>query len=90
MPEVARLLSKRLDQRRMGVPQHVDGNAAGKVDQFAAALIPHARTGATYWNKGSGCIVGHHDLVEIGALYRVVLDGHLSSPDKEHLHEQAT
>ncbi|ALQ05220.1 hypothetical protein AK973_4771 [Pseudomonas brassicacearum] len=41
-------------------------------------MVPYAGTGATHRYEGSRCIVGNHNLVEIGALYRGLLNGHRS------------
>jgi hypothetical protein len=62
----------------MRVAQYVYGNPAGEVDQLATGLVPNAGTGATHWNESGRRVVGNHYLVEIGALYRSVLNGHRS------------
>jgi hypothetical protein len=62
----------------MRVAQYVNGNPAGEVDQLAARLVPNAGTGATHRDECGRRIVGNHYLVEIGALYRSVLNGHRS------------
>lgn len=67
-----------LDPELVGVAQYVDRDAAGKVDQLATRLVPHAGTFATHGDEGSRCIVGHHHLVEIGTLHRGLLNGHRS------------
>jgi hypothetical protein len=58
--------------------QYVNGNPAGEVDQLATGLVPDAGTGATYRNESGRRVVGNHYLVEIGAFYRSVLNGHRS------------
>jgi len=58
--------------------QYVNGNAACEVDQLSTGLVPHSGTGATHRNKGCRCVVGNHDLIEIGALHRGLLNGHRS------------
>ncbi|MDT4815155.1 hypothetical protein FQZ97_481770 [compost metagenome] len=80
VPDLARLLGQRPHQRRVRVAQGVHGDAAGEVDQLSTALVPDSRTFATHRNEGGGRVVGHHVLVEIGALHRLVLNGHRSSP----------
>jgi hypothetical protein len=58
--------------------QYVNGNPAGEVDQLAARLVPDTGTGATHRNESGWRVVGNHYLVEIGAFYRSVLNGHRS------------
>jgi hypothetical protein len=62
----------------MGVSQYVDRDTAGEVDQFATGLVPHVGTGATHRDESSRRIVGDHNLIEIGALYGGLLNGHRS------------
>ena len=81
VPQGVGLLGQRLDQCRMAVTEGVDGDAAGEVDQLATALIPDSRTQATHRNKGGWGIVGDQILIEIGALHRIVLNGHRGSPE---------
>lgn len=81
VPQGVGLLGQRLDQCRMAVTEGVDGDAAGEVDQLATALIPDSRTQATHRNKGGRGIVGDQILIEIGALHRIVLNGHRGSPE---------
>ncbi|MNM93439.1 hypothetical protein D3C81_1058130 [compost metagenome] len=68
----------------MRVTQYVDGNPAGEVDQLATGLVPNAGTGATHRNECGRRIVGNHYLIEIGALYRSVLNGHRSLLKRKH------
>ena len=44
VPELAGLLGQRLDQRRVGVAERIDGDAAGEIEHAAAVggLEPHA------------------------------------------------
>ncbi len=69
VPELARLLGERLDQCRMGMTEGVDGDAAGKVDQLAARLVPDTGAFAANRNEGGRGVVGNHYLIEIGALH---------------------
>jgi hypothetical protein len=78
VPQLVRLLGQGTDQRRVRVAQYVNGNPAGEVDQLATGLVPNAGTGATHRNEGGRRIVGNHYLIEIGAFYRSVLNGHRS------------
>ncbi|KAF1023951.1 MAG: hypothetical protein GAK37_03202 [Pseudomonas sp.] len=78
VPQLVGLFGQCADQRRMGMAQYVDRDAAGKVNQLAPRLVPHARTLATHGNERGRCVVGNHDLVEIGTLHRGLLNGHRS------------
>ncbi|MNZ65221.1 hypothetical protein D3C78_834080 [compost metagenome] len=84
VPQLVRLLGQGTDQRRMRVAQYVNGNPAGEVDQLATGLVPDAGTGATHRNECGRRIVGNHYLIEIGALYRSVLNGHRSLLKRKH------
>ncbi|UGA40916.1 hypothetical protein JOS77_02310 [Chromobacterium haemolyticum] len=58
--------------------QRVDGDAAGEIDEFAAALVPYAGTQALDRDETGRAVIGDHDLVEIGARYSIAhLDGSL-------------
>ena len=78
MPQVVGLLSQRPDQCRMRMAQYVNGNAAREVNQLATRLIPYSGTRTAHRNEGGRCVVRHHDLIEIGALHRGLLNGHRS------------
>ena len=84
VPEDVGLLGQRGDQRRVAVAEHVNGDTAGEIDQLATALIPDSRTQAAHGDEGSRGVVGDHELVEVGALHRIVLNGHQSSPDEKY------
>ena len=84
VPQGIGLLGQRRDQCRVAVTQHVDGDAAGEVDQLSTTLIPDSRTQAAHGDEGSRGVVGDHELIEIGALHRIVLNGHQSSPDEKY------
>jgi hypothetical protein len=58
--------------------QHVDGDAAGEIDELATGLIPHPGTCTAHRNETGRRIVGNHYLVEIGTLHGGLLNGHRS------------
>ncbi|MNY26551.1 hypothetical protein D3C86_1604080 [compost metagenome] len=76
VPELLRLFGQRLDQCRVGMAEHVHGDAAGEVHQLATALIPDSAALATHRNEGGRGENGNHQLVKIGALHRRVRNGH--------------
>ncbi len=76
VPDALGLLGERLDQRRMRVAQGGHGDAAGEIDQFAAALVPDARSLASHRDEGGGGVVGDHIPVEIGTFYLRMGSGH--------------
>ena len=65
MPEFAGLVSQGLHQTRMGVPQRVHGDAAGKIDILFALLIPQPRPGAPHRNKRRWRVDRHHPFIKV-------------------------
>ena len=57
----------------MGMAQNIDCDATGEIDILSAGLIPDVLASATHRNDFAGCIVGHHNIVELVARNR----GHL-------------
>ncbi|MDT4885549.1 hypothetical protein FQZ97_1217920 [compost metagenome] len=82
MPHGVGLLGERRHQGRVAMSQGIHRDAAGEVDQLATTLIPDSGTRTAHRNEAGRGIVGNHHLVEIGALHRIVLNGHRSSPDE--------
>src|SRR5690554_540152 len=67
MPQRTALLGKCLGQYRVAMTQGVHRNAAGKIDIFAAFLIPQSTTFATHRYDLLGRVVRYHVPIEIGA-----------------------
>ena len=65
MPEFAGLVNQGLHQTRMGVPQRVHGDAAGKIDILFALLIPQPRPGAPHRNKRRWRVDRHHPFIKV-------------------------
>ncbi|SSK86718.1 Uncharacterised protein [Klebsiella pneumoniae] len=65
MPEFAGLVGQSLHQTRMGMPQRVHGDAAGKIDILFALLIPQPRPGAPHRNKRRWRVDRHHPFIKV-------------------------
>jgi hypothetical protein len=65
VPQLFSLLAQGGIQGRVAMAQHVDGDAAGEVDAFAALLVPQACALAAQREEGGRRVRGDQQLVEI-------------------------